>query len=447
MGAPGDLEKASTAGRRARPRFGWSVVSGGVIDTACAALANFVTAAYAVRTLYPAYLGIYAFWMAAYRLATTVPAQFVYVPSEIESLALQGNDRLRVMPGSFERALVPTLSSTLGIAMVAFRLTPSTEQSPLPLAVTAALASLVTAGQEHLRRVFHLAGHPYRASIVSFTCLLTAGLALVFNEALSDDPSWVPLGALALAYALSGFVGWLMAMHLQSAGDPVEVPWHRMQASGRPLLVAGMAPLIAGFATAALIGRMAGPAALGFAEAARVISRPVFVVVLGVGNGLRPRSMEAGRIRDYFSARRTSRRLQLLVLFATFAYLLGAGAAFPWNPFPLLFPTAYEVPWLVTLTVIAAGLDGVALPYRYELLGSHLERLYARVELLGSGLRTAIASASPWLQSFAMPIGLMALAMLRLIGYRRGLAEAYKTEITLDLRAASEARKSDRLQS
>ena len=59
-----------------------------------------------------------------------------------------------------------------------------------------------------------------------------------------------------------------------------------------------------------------------------------------------------------------------------------------------LVPAAYLVPGLVALTVIAAGIDGVALPYRFQLLGAHREAAYAKVEAAGNLIRTLFGAAS-----------------------------------------------------
>jgi hypothetical protein len=406
-------------------RANWNIISGGVMDTGFAALANFAAAIYAVRALDAESLGLYAFWLAAYRVAAVIPTQLVFVPAEIESLSCQGDERLGLLGRSIRLAALPTLVTTLAIALVASLLDPRLRQSSIPLVATTVLASLVTPAQEHIRRACHLAGHPYWAALVSATTLGIVLAVILAAELSSVPPIWVPIGSLAVAYAGSGIVGWLQARHTVPRSLFSQLSIRALLRSGRALLVAGLAPLLAGFAMAALMIRLAGPAVLGYAEAARVVSRPVFVVGLGFGTALRPRSMEAAQQRRLNGARSASRNLQLLVTLATMAYLVAAGSDWPWNPVERLLPTAYVVPGLVALTVVAAGLDGLALPYRYELLGARRETAYAQIEVIGNMVRTILAAASFWLRSYAMPLGLLALAAARLVGYRRGLQGAY----------------------
>jgi hypothetical protein len=405
-------------------RESWTVISGGVMDTGFAALANFAAAIYAVRTLDAELLGLYAFWLAAYRVAAVIPTQLVFVPAEVESLTRHGDERLGLLVQSIRLSVLPTLVTTLAIALVASFLDPVLGQSSIPLVATTVLASFVTPAQEHFRRSCHLAGHPYWAALVSATSFVTVLAVILAAELGNVPPIWVPIGSLAAAYATSAIVGWLKARHTVTSSLS-QLSIRALLRSGRALLIAGLAPLVAGFAMASLMIRLAGPAVLGYAEAARVVSRPVFVVGLGFGTALRPRSMEAAQQRRRIGARSASRSLQMLVGLATISYLVAAGSDWPWNPMERLLPTAYVVPGLVALTVVAAGLDGLALPYRYELLGARRETAYARIEVIGNMVRTILAAASHWLRSYALPLGLLALAVARLVGYRLGLQSAY----------------------
>ena len=85
------------------------------------------------------------------------------------------------------------------------------ESTIAPLAITAVAASVTTPFQEHLRRSFHLAGLSQRAGVVSVANFAVTLGVIVLAFAIAVPAVWIPIGSLALAYALSGSLGALMA--------------------------------------------------------------------------------------------------------------------------------------------------------------------------------------------------------------------------------------------
>ena len=69
----------------------------GVVDAAFASLATFSAALFAIRSLDIETLGLYAFFYAAYRVAVVIPRQLVFVPAEIDSVAVDASARLGVL--------------------------------------------------------------------------------------------------------------------------------------------------------------------------------------------------------------------------------------------------------------------------------------------------------------------------------------------------------------
>ena len=405
----------------------------GVVDAAFASLATFTAALFAVRSLDIETLGLYAFFYAAYRVAAVIPRQLLFVPAEIESVAVDASARLGVFRQLSRLAVGPVLLSAVAVIGTAVLLVPGKLESTIaPLAVTAIAASVTTPFQEHLRRAFHLAGLSQRAGVVSVANFAVTLGVIVLALAIAVPVVWIPIGSLALAYALSGSLGALMASRAGPTNWSKRFNVGDLVGAARPLLFAGLAPIATGFLVALLVVRFAGLEALGSAEAARIVARPVFVLAAGVAAALRPRAMEAAHRRSVLEAHSVSRRYALIVGGATLIYLGLVGFSGPWNPVEWLLPAAYLVPGLVALTVVATGVDGLALPYRFQLLGARRGAGYAKVEAAGNLVRTLFGAASAVLKAYAIPLGLLALALSRVVGYQLKLRGLYESRSEAD---------------
>jgi O-antigen/teichoic acid export membrane protein len=179
-----------------------------------------------------------------------------------------------------------------------------------------------------------------------------------------------------------------------------------------------------GFVTSALVSRVAGAAALGYSEAARVVAWPLIVLCWGLSAVLGPRSVRAAQSRELGAARRTSGLFLRILTLAGLGLLLFSS---PWagNPLGWLLPTAYVVEGLVLVTILALLADGLAYPYRSELLGAGREPALVRVEVAANVARLVVAAAARELHAFALPIGLWAAGTIRLLGVRRALRRVY----------------------
>ena len=129
--------------------------------------------------------------------------------------------------------------------------------------------------------------------------------------------------------------------------------------SGRWLLAIEAITAGATFLASVIVSRLDDPAALGYAEAARIVGQPIFVLAVGLSAVLNPRAMEAGAGRDRAAARHVARPFTVLLAIVGLVY--GVLTAVPWwgNPFAGLVPQAYVVAGLVPVTVASFVLFGL----------------------------------------------------------------------------------------
>ncbi|HTS14544.1 MAG TPA: hypothetical protein VMH24_02685, partial [Candidatus Sulfotelmatobacter sp.] len=123
---------------------------------------------------------------------------------------------------------------------------------------------------------------------------------------------------------------------------------------------------------------------------------------------------------------RLLRRSYVLLVAVGVAYLCLAGVPLPLNPLVAFVPTAYVVPGLLAVSIVAYSISNLTQPARAEQLGAHRERFAARVEVEGNVGRVAVALTTPWLGAFAVPLGQGVLAVIRQLRYRAGLTAWYE---------------------
>jgi hypothetical protein len=397
----------------------------GVIDAGLASLATFAAGVFAVARLDAAALGAYALFFTAFMLAAVVPAQLLLLPVEIAALALPGPDRTGMVGRSLQLTLplsAITAIVTTAAAAVLTRGVPA--EVVLPLALGAAGTSFLSPLQDHVRKMFHLAGASWRAALMSV--LQVAGvLASIGALTLAGVATpWIPLGALTAANAVS-LTGGLLLRPCRAA--PAALPRLSLRpllAQGRLLLVVGGVPVVATFLVAAMVTRLAGPEPLGFAEAARILSQPLLVLSMGLGAVIGPRSMESGARADAGQARRYAIIFALLIGGASVAYGVVALTPVTGAPLAALFPGAYAVPGLILLTLVGNALYGIVTPFRSELMGARRERGLAGVEVVGAAGQCLVAVAAGALHAYARPAATVVQGAVRLAGYlqlRRGI--------------------------
>lgn len=401
-------------------------IPAGLADAGLASLATFVVGLYAAGQLEPAVLGVYALHFSAFTLAAVVPGQLLLVPAEVAALRLAHSRRLSILPRSVGKAA--PLAVAAGAAVLLTRvLTPSGID---PVIVTgigagAAVSATLSPLQDHVRKMLHLSGRSWGAAAVSLLQLLAILVATAVLHATGVRSEQIPFGALAIANAVSLAAGLVISHPRERVQVGDLLVGRALVRSGRWLLVVGMVPSLATLAAATLIAQLASAEALGVAEAARVLAQPLIVLGLGLSSVLGPRSMEAASRLDRREARRYSRVFLLLLTAGGVGYAGITGAAFPWNPLGGVLSTAYLVPGIAVLTIAANVANGLAYPYRSELIGGKREARLASIETAGGIGQVAVGLSAATTGAFAKPLGGLVLGAVRLVGSMRSAERLY----------------------
>lgn len=403
-------------------------IPAGLFDAGFSSLATFIVGLYAVRSFRPDVLGAYALAFGAYVVATPIAKQLLFVPSEVVAVGRPPGQRLNELGRSL-RFGVPVAAVGALLVPAWLLVAPGDLARDVLLGLTVSLMAVTFTApiQEHVRQMLHIDDANWSAALVSASQLACVMGALVMFSRLHVPGPWIPFMALAVSQVVSMLVGLALAGR-RAAGEPdSSVTLAALIESGRWLLAVGLLPVSAGFVAAILVAHLAGAEALGFAEGARVVSQPIYVLTAGLAAVLGPRSIDAAQRRDRRHARRVSATFLGLVTASSLLYALAVGLHWRWNPLPMLLPNAYAVGGLVLLMIVANALMGVIMPYRYELLGARRERSLTAVEAAGSVGQIAGGASAPWTGSFAIPLGLLAGMVIRLAGLgqaRRGIYPA-----------------------
>lgn len=407
----------------------------GLLDASLASLATFVVGVYAVRILDPGSLGAYALCYQAVFLATILPANLIFAPYEVAVVAHARERRIEQLRRSLALgAPVALAGALLSIAWIAVAPSEITVSTLAPLAVTGAAMVLLSPTQDHVRRILHSAGASWHAVAVSLTQLIGVIAGIVVLHYLDAPAPWVPFGALAMANLCSLMVG-LAAPRALARGPDGASP-REIVAAGRWIFLGGLMSPASGFAAAALVSALAGAEALGYAEGARVIAQPVWVLAVGLSSVLGPRSMEAARERDHARARSVSRTFMLAVLATGILCMALVGTPWRWNPLSWLLPTAYAVPYLVLLALAGQTLTGLLFPYRSELLGGRREASLTATEAASGVARIGLAASAPVTHAYAVPLGYLAVGVARALSYVWLLRELYGRRPAADFQRA-----------
>jgi O-antigen/teichoic acid export membrane protein len=389
----------------------------GLLDAGFASLARLIIGIYAARELSVSDLGAYALFFSAFVFATVVPMQFVLVPAELATLPAAGYQRLALLRQSW-RIGIPTATTAAVVACGAAALGAKAPIQVLwPLAFTMTACAILTPLQEHLRRLLHLAGISWHAAVVSLVQIggVIVGLALLAS---ADAPAiWRPLGALTIGTAVSLAAGLLLSLRRQ---PPDPLPRYEMadlMRSGRWLLAIEAITAGATFLASVIVTRLDTPEALGYAEAARIVGQPIFVLAVGLSAVLNPRAMEAGAGRNRAAARHVARPYTVLLVVVGLVYTVMTAAPWWGNPLARLVPQAYVVAGLVPVTVASFVLFGLPIIPRSELTGARRERVLPRIGLIAGALQCAAALSAVWIGSFARPLGVALFGAVLLLGY------------------------------
>lgn len=390
-------------------------VPAGLIDAGSSALATFLVGLYAVRVLDAATLGAYALLFSAYATLMEVSARLVFLPAEIRAANRPVGYRLAGLADSLRYGAIVAVPAGLLLGLAAFVVPAGIDADAVAgLTATAMAATVLSPIQDHVRRMLHVGGRSWSATTVAVVQLVAVGAAIGGMAFLELPVAWQPFGALAIANLASGAVG-IVTWHRNGVAHAADhAGLMALVRSGRWLLVGGVAPGVGGFGAAALVAHLVGPQTLGYAEAARVLARPIAVASQGLRAVLGPPLMRAGAARDRREGERLSRQYGVLVGGLGLAYLLVAGGPWALNPFAVLVPQAYVIPWLTASFIAVYIVDRVAgAGAGLQLLGAGRERAVAIAEAAAAAGRTLAGATAPLTGGFAVPIGYLVMSVIR----------------------------------
>jgi hypothetical protein len=402
-----------------------AAVPAGVVDAGFASLATFVVGLVAATRLDAAELGAYALFFTAFLLASVIPAQLLLLPVEINALDLPAPDRTKLIGRSLRLTLpFSAVTATVTASGAAILTHGVSAEVVTPLAIGAAGSALLSPLQDHVRKMFHLAGASWRAALMSALQLAGVLIAVGLLSLAGVAAPWIPLTALTAANA--GSLGGGLLLRRVTKGTVDGLRLRPLLLQGRMLLAVGGVPVVATFAVAAMVTRLAGPEPLGWAEAARILCQPLLVLAMGLGAVIGPRSMESGAQLNFHQARRYSNAFLLLMGAVTVPY--GVLTMSPWTRDALatVFPGAYAVPGLILLTLVGNVVYGIVMPYRSELLGARRERGLAGVEVAGAAGQCLVAVAAGVLHAYARPTATLVQGAVRLAGFLRLRGTIYR---------------------
>ncbi|HST59299.1 MAG TPA: hypothetical protein VLK84_11430 [Longimicrobium sp.] len=400
----------------------------GVADAGFTSLASFAAGLFAIRALDAPALGGYALVFTAFNLLIVLPNQLLFVPAEAAAASFPPGERAGVVPHTL-RAGIP--AALVGAALLPAWILAAPRGIPASaataLTVTAALCAIISPLQDHLRRMLHVAGRSAAAMQVSAIHLAVVVSAVAAGLHLERHREWVPFGALAAANLVSLAAG---LFFLRGAGkarrhDP-GLGMRALARQGRWLVMASLIGPASAFVVAAVVGHLAGVAALGLAESARVIGGPVTVLATGLWAVLGPRSIRAARARMDGEASRVATRFHVMVMTAGGLYLAWMGFRWVLNPLAVLVPRPYVVPGLAAAAILAAILHGGVFARRSELVGLERTRTIARIDFMGAAVRVALSASAALVGPFALAIAMAGQAVFRRTAYRLALRDAYR---------------------
>lgn len=404
-------------------------ITAGVADAAMSSLATFLGGLAAAKILSDAELGVYAIFFTAFNFGQVVANNLIYVPAEVVTVNWPLGSRTRVLAQSIPLGILPSLVGALAIgvaSLVAAQI--SSADVVVPLTITAALTTFFWPTQDHVRRMLHIDERSWMAASVSSAQLVITAIAIGVLSVLNVAPAWIPFGALAVANMLSLVIG-LIGARPTSREHPESARLHSrdlIRSGGWLMVGVGTSPVTA-FGVATIITFAAGPEALGFAEAARIVAHPILVLGTGLGYVMGPRIMRGALQRDISVSRHNHRRFNRVLVTAALIYAVFVGFDWPGNPMSWLVPKAYAVHWLVVATVLANVFLAAMTLVIQELTAAHRARTIAIVNMAAAPLQLAAAATAGITESFARPLSLAVGNGARLLGNWKAIAGIYES--------------------
>jgi O-antigen/teichoic acid export membrane protein len=387
----------------------------GMVDASLASLATFTVGITAANLLDARDLGVYAVFFTAFMFATVLPRNLIFTPAEVTAVSRPVPLRMKLLAQSIRLGLPLALIGATSVLIAAVITRSLTDPSVVTaLVATTGAAAILSPIQDHVRKMLHIADHSWLAAAVSTVQVTVAVLAVIAMIVANVAVPWIPFGALTIANAASLTVGLILALRVHATGGRPRLRFRELATSGKWLLLQSLAPSVAGFIVAAVIVRLAGPEALGYAEAARVVAQPVIVLATGLTAVLAPRIMEASMIVNLSAAQRLRRIYLTLVVLAGVGYLAVAGTSWWLNPMQYLVPAAYVVPGLVAFTVVANTFTAAEFLQVNELLGARLEKALMVISFIASPILVIVSFSAAVTGSFARSLGELIEAWSRL---------------------------------
>lgn len=392
----------------------------GQLDSALSSASGLVAAIYAARHLPPLGMGAYGIFYAIFGLVSQVSTQLIMSPAQAISVEYDPEFRLGILRKSVGfGALVGALPAAL-VPLGLLQLPNVTRDLGVPLAVTASILALISPVQDHIRSMFHIANQNWKAASVA--SVQAAGVLLGILWLPRFGIAWVPFGAMVIGNALSTLFGMILARKVPVPRLPrVSQLWE----IGKSLAITGLAAAGGTYLVATVVVQIAGEETFGLFETARVAARPLQVVGLGLVAVLSPQLMEAAMRRQRAEAARTRRFYWLTSALLGLVYM--GFFAWPWrlNPMVWLVPNTYLVPGLAAAAMMANIAWNFAIPVQAELVALRRHRQAAALELGAQALRSALAFTSALVAAFAVPITLIAGALVKTVVGLRYIGQEY----------------------
>ncbi|MGI9665669.1 MAG: hypothetical protein ACR2N2_01015 [Acidimicrobiia bacterium] len=357
----------------------------GIIDTGFASLATFIVGLTAVVRFDDVNRGAYALFFSAFVMGQLIANEWIFTPTEVEAVSAPESRRLVLLRRSLPLGTLPCfLGGTASVVAMVLALSYTSTDVVVALGVTTAMLIVFSTMQSHVRRMFHIAARSTVAAGMSFVQFVLV-VAFVALGTVQDIPlAWLPLGALALANALTLLLGlWLARPEFREAA-PFELRFRELSIRGFWFVLNGAASAIAGFVVAVAIAALASPEDLGYAESARIVAQPVLVFAAGLTAVLGPRAMLAGLERDKVMSRSTSRIYLMILLSGSLLYLLIVSWDWGANPIAALVPSAYVISALVAVSIVANVVAALTFLQADELAGAGRERSLAGIAWFSS---------------------------------------------------------------
>ncbi len=398
----------------------------GVVDAAVASLASFGAGLTGVTLLGEAERGVYGVFFTAFMLGGILVSELVYVPAQVVAVAEKRPDRLAMTSRALRLGILPGIAGAL-VAVIAGLLIwdEASTETVVALVASTGLTIVISPMQNHVRKMLHIAERSWDAAKVSIAQLLVVATAVPTMMATPVNRAWIPFGSLAIANILSLSFALVLARPEQSTGQQQSLVFRELAISGRWLVLRAALPAAFAFAAANVLVALVGPVIYGYAEAARQVAQPVIVIATGLVSVLGPHSMRASMSFDSHTSWRTWRAYGLAIAGSGIAYALVVGGDWSLNPMKYIVPAAYEVAWLVPVTILANVISAAAMLLISELIGAGRAKLLAGLSAATSPALLIVALTANTTEAFARPLGLIAEGVLRLSGARLLLHRHY----------------------